>query len=318
MPTPMEIPVYLFTGFLESGKTSFIQSIMNDPSFFEGERSLLILCEEGEVEYKKMLLEDTNTTMVVVEDQEDFNREFLALCEHKYHPDRVLIEWNGMWKLSELPPNVFPKHWILYQTVTTVDSRTFDNYFVNMGGFMYEMLSTTDMIVFNRAGENTAEQIRNRKIRMINRRADIFMDFTDGHSEVYQEDLSVTLDMNAPIVDITDADYGRWYFDAMENTQKYDRKTVRFLCQVYRPKGMQKHCFAAGRFMMLCCPEDISFSAMIARHACAETLVDRDWYTITEEIRNEFFQEYEGKGPVLYVKSLEPAQKPQDDLIYIK
>ena len=313
-----KIPVYVINGFLDSGKSSFYSYTIGQPYFQSKDRTLLILCEEGEVEFGEKLLKQTRTDLERIENPEDFTPAALMALNAKYHPGRVLIEWNGMWKLSELPPDVFPKHWILYQTVTTVDSRTFDNYFVNMGGFMYEMLSTTDMIVFNRAGDNTAEQIRNRKIRMINRRADIFMDFTDGHSEVYQEDLSVTLDMNAPIVDITDADFGRWYFDVMENTQKYDRKTVRFLCQVYRPKGMQKHCFAAGRFMMLCCPEDISFSAMIARHECAETLVDRDWYTITAEIRNEFFQEYEGKGPVLYVKSLEPAQKPQDDLIYIK
>ena len=314
----MEIPIYFFTGFLDSGKTSFIRSILNDPSFFEGEKSLLILCEEGEKEYNPMLLDDTNTVAVTVENQEDFTREFLAWCDHKYKPERVLIEWNGMWKLSEISAGVFPENWLIYQTVTTVDATTFDSYFTNLGTYMYEMLQNTDMIVFNRSNDDTADQIRNRRVRMINRRADIFLDFPDGHSEAYQEDLSVTLDMSAPIVDITDADWGRWYFDAMEHPDKYDRHTVRFLTQVYRPKGMQKHCFAAGRFMMLCCPEDISFSAMIARHECAETLVDRDWYTITAEIRNEFFQEYEGKGPVLYVKSLEPAEKPQDDLIYIK
>lgn len=314
----METPVYLFTGFLESGKTSFIHSILKDPNFCEGEHSLLIVCEEGEVEFDKDLLRATNTDLIVVEEQEDFNREFLALCEHRYHPERVLIEWNGMWKLSDIPNGAFPSNWIVYQSVTTVDSRTFDSYFVNMGAFMYEMLQSTDMIVFNRANDNTADQIQNRKIRMINRRADIFLDFEDGRSELYQEDLSVTLDMSAPIIDISDADYGRWYFDAMENTEKYDKHTVRFLCQVYRPNGMQKNYFAAGRFMMLCCADDISFAALVARHEGAELLVDRDWYTITAEIRNEFFPEYQGKGPVLHVTKLERASKPDDDLIYIK
>ena len=314
----MEIPVYFFTGFLESGKTSFVRSILSDPNFYEGERSLLLMCEDGEIEYDEKLLSETNTVVVEVDDKADFNRAFLTQCERKYHPERVLIEWNGMWKLSELSPDIFPRNWIIYQTVTTIDAQTFDSYFANMGTYMYEMLSQTDMIVFNRSDDNTKKVIENRKVRMINRRADIFMDFPDGRSEVYQEDMNVLLDLTAPIIDITDDIYGRWYFDAMENTDKYDGKTIRFLCQVYRPKGMQKNCFAAGRFMMLCCPEDISFSALIAKHTSAQGLKDRDWYTITAEVKNEFFPEYHGKGPVLYVKSLEPAIRPEDELIYIK
>ncbi len=314
----MEIPVYLFTGFLESGKTSFIRSILADPNFYEGERSLLLLCEEGEEEYDPAMLAQCSTQVVVVDELQDFNRAFLAECNRKYRPERVIIEWNGMWKLSDIPIDAFPDNWLVYQTVTTVDSATFDSYFVNMGAYMYEMLQQTDMIVFNRATDQTARQIQDRRVRMINRRADIFLDFPDGSSESYQEDLSVALDMDAPILEITDDLFGRWYFDAMENTQKYHGHTVRFLCQVYRPNGMQKNCFAAGRFMMLCCAEDISFSAMIARGSAVVHLVDRDWYTITAEVRNEFFPEYQGEGPVLYVKSLVPAEKPEDDLIYIR
>ncbi len=313
-----EIPVYLFTGFLESGKTSFIRSILADPNFSEGERTLLLLCEEGEVEYDEDILTKNNTVVEVIDELEDFNGTRMAELDKKYQPERVLIEWNGMWKLSDIPADAFPRHWMVYQTVTTVDARTFDNYFANMGGLMYQMIAQTDMIVFNRAGDNTKEQIAKRNVRMINRRADIFMDYPDGRSELYEEDMNVRIDLNAPLIEITDDLYGRWYFDAMENTEKYDGKMIRFLCQVYRPNGMQKNCFAAGRFMMLCCADDISFSALIAKHSSAQKLVDRDWYTITAEVRNEFFPEYQGKGPVLYVKSMMPAEKPEDELIYIK
>ena len=45
----MDIPVYLITGFLESGKTTFINETISDPEFSQGERTLLICCEEGEV-----------------------------------------------------------------------------------------------------------------------------------------------------------------------------------------------------------------------------------------------------------------------------
>ena len=314
----MEIPVYLFTGFLESGKTSFIESILKDPNFSEGERTLLITCEEGEREYDPDLLRENNCVLVPVENQEDFNKAFLQLCQRKYDPERVLVEWNGMWKPTDTPPDTLPKNWMIYQTVTTMNARTFDLYFQNMGGYMYEMLQESDMIVFNRSDENTKDIVKNRRVRMINRRADIFIDYENGQSEVYQEDLSANIDLTKNIVDISEADYGSWYFDAMENTEKYAGHTVRYLCQVYRPQGMQQNCFAAGRFTMLCCADDITFLALVCKHPSASKLVDRDWYTVTAEIRDEFFPEYQCNGPVLYVKSLEPAQKPQDDICYIK
>lgn len=314
----MEVPVYFFTGFLESGKTSFIESILKDPAFSEGERTLLLRCEDGEIEYDYQLLEDTNCQLVLVEDQKEFSKTFLHLCDRKYKPERVIIEWNGMWKLSDLAPDTLPKTWLIYQTVTTVDARTFDTYFQNMGAYMFDMLQQTDMIVFNRADDNTTNIVKNRRVRMINRQADIFLDFPDGKSEVYQEDLSANLDLSADIVDISEVDYGAWYFDAMEHASKYAGHTVRYLCQVYRPKGMQKNCFAAGRFTMLCCADDITYLAMVCKSKTAEPLIDRDWYIITAEVRDEFFPEYQGNGPVLYVKSLERAQKPADEVCYMK
>ncbi len=314
----MEVPVYFFTGFLESGKTSFIESILKDPDFAEGERTLLLLCEDGEKEFDYGLLMDTNCVLKTIEEPEAFNRLMLHECNRKYKPERVIVEWNGMWKLSDIPQDAFPRSWLVYQTVTTVDARTFDNYFQNMGGLMYPMLQNTDMIVFNRGDANTRDIIKNRRVRMINRRADIFIDYPDGHSEVYQEDLNANLDLSADIVEISEADYAMWYFDAMEHADKYAGHTVQYLCQVYRPKGMQKNCFAAGRFVMTCCVEDIAFCAMVCKHSSAETLVDRDWYMITAEVRDEFFPEYQGNGPVLYVKSLVRADKPDDDICYVK
>ena len=65
----MEVPVYLITGFLESGKTTFLQGVLGDPDFSQGERTLLIVCEEGIEEYDKKILSsaNANATMVTVE-----------------------------------------------------------------------------------------------------------------------------------------------------------------------------------------------------------------------------------------------------------
>ena len=47
----MPIPVYAFTGFLDAGKTKFIQETLEDERFNTGERTLVLICEEGEEEY---------------------------------------------------------------------------------------------------------------------------------------------------------------------------------------------------------------------------------------------------------------------------
>ena len=60
-------PVYLIAGFLDSGKTSFINGILSDGFALE-DRTLLLQCEEGEIEYDKKLLR--NVTVLTVDDQE--------------------------------------------------------------------------------------------------------------------------------------------------------------------------------------------------------------------------------------------------------
>ena len=137
MPVNQIIPIYIVAGFLDSGKTTFIESILRDPNFSEGEKTLMIVCEDGETEFDYGLLMESNCIVKAIEDQEDFNRMFLEECSRKYKPERVIVEWNGMWKLTDLAPDTFPKGWMVYQTVTTVDARTFDNYFQNMGGDFY-------------------------------------------------------------------------------------------------------------------------------------------------------------------------------------
>lgn len=72
-----EVYVYLFTGFLESGKTSLIQGTIEEPDFMKGETGLLICCEEGEVEYDEALLKKVGIDMVVVEEQEDLTPAYL-------------------------------------------------------------------------------------------------------------------------------------------------------------------------------------------------------------------------------------------------
>ena len=164
----VEKPVYLFAGFLESGKTQFINSILND-GFAKDDRTVLICCEEGELEYDPKVLK--NVTVVTVEDFEDIDRDFFDALELKHDPEQVLIEWNGMWPMQKLIEEDLPDNWLLYQVMTIVESATFETYVRNMGQIMMEKIINADMLVFNRCTPELAEQIRGRNLRMVNRRS---------------------------------------------------------------------------------------------------------------------------------------------------
>lgn len=311
----MDIPVYVFTGFLESGKTTFIRGVLNDPNFTEDERTLLFVCEEGVEEYDEAVLAASRTTLVPVEDQASFTREFVAAWQEKTSADRVLIEYNGMWRIPALQ-DVIPEAWDIYQIVATVDSASFKLYMDNMGDKLSEILMNADLIVFNRSTEETKQIIRRRNIRLLNRQADIFFEAEDGASEDYRDKAEMPFDKTADVIDIGNDDFGLWYMDAMDHPEDYDAKTVQFLGMVYHAPNVPEGTFVMGRFAMVCCANDPAFIGVLCRGVSGAEYQTREWAHITAKIRCEESALYRGKGPVLYVRSMEPGLPPKDDLVY--
>lgn len=309
-----EIPVYLFNGFLESGKTTFIQDILSDPNFTEDERSLVILCEEGIEEIDEQVLDHSNATVVTVDDKSAMRRGWFRDLGRKYNPDRVLIEFNGMWELDDFIENYLPPEWPFYQIVATVNAETFELYANNMGPRMFEHLTTADLIVFNRCTDELKDMLHKRNIRAMNPRATIFLDDVDGGSEDYRENMELPFDINAPVIDIKDEDFGLWYVDASGEPGKYEGKTVRFKGMAYKSPRVAKNEFVLGRFAMVCCADDITFVGFIVRGVNTKKLEDKSWYTLTAEIRTEFNEAYRGEGPVLYYQHIEPAEKPAEEV----
>ena len=153
----MQVPVYLITGFLESGKTTFIEQVILEGNFVEDEKTLLILTEEGEVEIDPKLLEQYNVDVVTVDDKEDFTVDFLKKCRREHRPQQVIIEYNGMWSVSEFIRMQLPYRWELFQVVSTVDASTFQLYMNNMRSLMADILTCTQMAIFNRCNEETTD-----------------------------------------------------------------------------------------------------------------------------------------------------------------
>ena len=234
-----EIPVYLFVGFLESGKTKFIQETFEDPNFDSGDKTLLLICEEGEEEYNEKKFAFPGVTVKVLEDKSELNPQNLAKLGKEADAGRVVIEYNGMWLLQDLA-DALPENWLVYQCIATADGTTALTYARDnsMRSLMLDKIARSELIVFNRAeavNNDDARQELHKLVRQASRKCDIAYEFKDG--SVAYDDIPDPLpfDINADPIDIPDDDFGIWYMDCQDEPQKYTGKTVRFLAQdVYK------------------------------------------------------------------------------------
>ncbi len=311
----MEIPVYLFTGFLESGKTTFIMDTISDPDFVDGEKTLLILCEEGTEEFDEVALSNLKVDVVTVEEEEELTTEFIKRVEAFYNPARVLIEFNGMWKVSRLVDEVLPENWPVVQVISTIDATTFEVYNTNMKSMIMEQIGLSDLIVFNRCNPDIKKGNWKRSVKAVNRKATVYFEGLDG-APLPETDEDLPYDVNAKMITLEDDDYGIWYMDAMENPKKYAGKTVSMKAVVYKNRNFPKNQFVPGRFAMTCCADDIAFIGFVCNYNGVENLKLKEWIHIEAEVRVEYRKEYRGKGPVLYAKVVEPTTKPEEELVY--
>ena len=307
----MDIPVYLVAGFLDGGKTNFINGILED-GFARQDRTLLLCCEEGEEEYNSRALD--NVTVVTIENEEDLKCSYMKELEKKYRPKQVLIEYNGMWQMERLYREVLPANWVLYQIMTFVQAETFDLYAKNMGQLMMEKITNADLIVFNRCTPETRDALRKRNLRMVNRRADIYLEDNKGNSEDYLTGDECPFDLTQEIIDIPDDDYGVWYVDVMDHPERYDGKLVHLklvMCHSKKYPGI--HC--PGRFAMVCCEKDITFYGLIAKGEGLDQYENRDWIEVTARMSVEKHKAYKGKGPVMNILSIAPCEKPAQEVV---
>ena len=305
-----QIPVYAFTGFLDSGKTKFIQETLEDPRFNAGERTLVLIFEEGEEEYDLSTYPKKNVYLEVL-DQQTVTTEELKALQKKYKAERVVAELNGMQQVGDLYMR-FPDSWAIAQEVMFADATTFMTYNANMRNLVMDKLMGAQMVVFNRMAPGQDVMPFHKLARAANRRIDILYDYTDGTTKFDEIEDPLPFDINAPVIEIKDEDYALWYRDVSEEPQKYDGKTVHFKGQVAMLRRDKNGMFAPGRFVMTCCVEDIQFCGIPCRYADAKTLESRAWVQVTAKISAEKHPLYKGDiGPVLtaaeVVRDVPPA-----------
>ena len=311
-----EIPVYVFMGFLESGKTTFVKETLLDRSFTGGEKTLLLVCEDGEEEYDEKELKKNNIYVEYIEEDQLTTGHLLDL-QDKYKPESVMIEYNGMWKLDKIFEIRVPKGWTVVQVLSFINAETYDLYSNNMKATMVEQFSSADMVVFNRCKPEDKRAEWRRSIKAVNRRAQIIFEMADGsiaQDENTEEDLP--FDVKADVIDVQDEDYGIWYVDASDAPDRYKGKKIHFKAMVFHPKNYPDNIFVPGRFAMTCCAEDIQFVGYKCYYNGAKNLVDRQWVDVTATIDYEFYPDFGGDGPVLKAEKVVLTGAPEEEVVY--
>lgn len=309
----MNAPVYIVTGFLDSGKTRFVSEMLADDGFSEGERTLLLCCEEGEEEYDSELLKKSNTVLIQLEDVNDLTR--LTALDQEYRPERILIEYNSTWMMDSLYSAKKPDRWDLAQIITLVDATTFELYLRNMRKFMADGLQEADLVIFNRCTEETTKSPYRRTVLAMNNTARIFFENTDGSMDDGVSDEDLPYDVSAPVIEIGDTQFGTFYLDALEHADRYDGKTIHVKGRAFRMKGMPKKCFVFGRHAMTCCVDDIGGIGYLCK--CKGELPEENaWIMLTAKVEAAFSPLHNRDGIILLEQRVEPAQPPEEELVY--
>lgn len=308
------VMVYLMTGFLDSGKTQFLKFTLEQDYFQIDGKTLLILCEEGEEEYDPMEMLRYGVVIERLEDQEDLTEEWLEEMDRKHEPERVVIEYNGMWKVSDFENMKLPEGWAIEQKLTTVDASTFQMYLANLKPLFVEMVRDAELVLFNRCEDIKPLAGYRRSVKVVSPQAEVIFEDENGEVENIFED-DVPYDLKAPVIEIAKEDYGIWYVDMMENPDRYKGKVVEFTAKVLKPKSFPSKVFLPGRMAMTCCADDTSFLGYVCRSPYAPKLRPGDWVKVRAKVRFANLSVYRGEGPVLEAENVEPAE-PIEELVY--
>ena len=311
---PKETPVYLFLGFLESGKTKFIQETMEDPRFSSGEKTLLLVCEEGEEEYETIRFADAeNVQLVVLEDKEQLNEEYLKNLQLQYEAERIVIEYNGTWMLEDLF-SAMPEGWMINQVMAFFDSNTFLNFNANMRQFTFDKIQNAQLVVFNRFDDTMDKMEFHKIVRGISRRCDIVYEHVDGKADFDDIEDPLPFDIHAPVIVIEDKDYAFFYRDLTENLEAYIGKKVKFKGLVATDKRLSKQDIVVGRHVMTCCEADIQYCGVACVLPQEMDLQTRDWISVTATVQFQKHRIYKGKGPVLVAERVIIGEPPEEAL----
>lgn len=305
------IPVFFIDGFLDSGKTTFIVDVIKTDGF-DG-KTLLLVCEEGEVEYDcRMLKAIYNTDVEYFSSQEDFDYIKVGKMLDQYKPDRVVIEMNGMWDLEKLQ---FPRELDIMQVIYFIDTTTFGTYFNNMRQKFVDIIKRSSVVCFINCTDSSKQIEPYRSaLKMINSNTQfMIMDKEMRAKDAFEEPLPY--DIEQDVIKIEERDYGTFYIDTFDHKERYDGKTVEYDIMVVLSEKLPPNSFIAGRFIMNCCADDIQLFGFLADDTLGLKLKDRQWIHLKANISYEWSEEYNEEELVLKPISIDLIEGPKDKVL---
>lgn len=295
--------IYIFNGFLDSGKTSFLLDTILDTDFCENEKTLLIITEEGEIEYDQEKVEAVNCDLVYMENEDEFTYKYLLSLKEKYDPTQVLIELNGMYNTNRILAAKKPKGWEIVQILTTINAQTFNLYVNNMRSLVYNQVVHSDLVIFNRIDDTMKKSFLRNTIKAINGAVQIIYEKEDGTVNTMEDD-ELPFDTSGDYLDILDHDFGIFCMDTLDHPETYDQKTIKIRGKFI---GLDKHIphgFILGREAMVCCADDTSLIGMVCVHQSCKQLIPNEWLELEGKVYLRYDEEIGGNIDVLYVTDL--------------
>jgi len=315
MEDDIRVLVYLVTGFLEAGKTEFMNGTMRQPYFQEDGRTLLILCENGEIKYDEEFLKKAlHTDVEKVKSQEELSPEYLEKLEKTYHPARVIVEYNGMWRVSLFESTPLPDGWGIIQKITIVNADTFSTYIANMKPLFVEMVRDADLVVFNRCRDTKLLAGYRRSVKVVSAKTEVvFENNGEQIMNIFEND--VPYDIKAPVIKIENEDFGIWYVDAMDRPDRYRGKQVELTACAIRPKEYPEDAFYVGRRAMTCCAADISFIGYPCRYNGGGQIRSKEWVKVRARVAYAYDKKSKEDRPLLHAIAVEKTD-PVSELVY--
>ena len=305
--------VYFVNGFMDAGKTTFIQTLIEEAYFKIDKTTLLVVCEDGDVEYDDYLMDNLNVQIRYIEDPKDFNAEHLAAIESEVKPARTIIEYNGMWSNQQLD---LPWYWDDIMHILIIDGATFEMYSKNMKAQLSEKIKESYMAVVNNC-DSVMDKLANfrRNIRAANPNINVVFRDKEGEELNIRFDEDLPYNINDEVINIVDDQFSTFYIDSMENPDRYVGKRVKFIAQVKKPSDGRKGVFLATRQVMTCCINDLSLFGIICDFDGADYIEENSWVEIEGTIQKEFFEKYNVEAPICNVSRVKACSKPEKEII---
>lgn len=311
-----KVPIYLICGFLESGKTTFIRETVLDKNFSDGEKTVILMCEDGEEEFDTAEMEKNNAVVIPVEEKNVLSATFLKNINKAHAPDRILIEYNGTWTLQDLFSVKKPESWFLYQLIGLADANVFMSQINNMRSFMFDFISKAEMVVVNRCTPDTDKVAIRKIVRGMNPSLQLLFENVDGTVDDGKDKEVLPYDLSGDEFQVENEDFGDFYLDSTEQPDKYNGKTVMVEGIVMKSMQMQPGTFILGRPAMACCADDIGLAGFVCVYPSASVLPNKQWIKVTAKIEIAYSKMYQKQGTVLHIINTEDGNEPEDKLVY--